>query len=1311
MSETVRHDGDQMSGAAMIGVAASLRWSRPDLTAELAGHVADAAGPGDPAVWLTALGWRVHGVAAVGDGRAAVVEALEALDASDVDPAVLAGPAGQRLLVEIASACRDNGDVALARRLAEAVLARADASPEARFDARLVLARCAGGGRPEEARGLFDSARADARLLPGHASVAVALARSSVAREGGRTDEAVDAAREGLQALGTAGATPDPVSPHLVDALTAQHLGALLEAGRGSEARAVAEAAAARAGTKATRQAAQLRLVIAQATADHGAAAERALSEAAEYAAAVDSPGLEGACRVALGDLAEKQGRLDAALAATRAGLEAEHRDVERGRRFRELVAAVADRLVGDGLSTGGRSNGSAAASVGTTARSGAGGSTQAISSGVASGPAGADRDTRNGTPPARATAEAAGATSAIDALLGGLDAGIVPASWSGTIADPLAEPRPVGRRRGVGDEGESGGRRRRGVGETADEPATTAGRRRKADTGATLDARDDGVDHRRRGAAEASPTSGGRRTADVSGAHGALGSPIDDATESGRRGEVKSGTNGRAAGTGLGSDRGGRDRPELLDGGPAESSEASDDAVAEPGSAQETPAKPRRRATATAVPIEEPDRQAATYGALLGDALISELRASGRWSDDGRPASWPRLRAGDDLPGAVGRRRRNGAPDEPRPDDPLGPGGPEKAEAQQTSDGRPVGRREDRVGGDPDLGAGAAAGGYVRDFTGRRDQGSEEQRGGDPSAPRSDRSTADPGAEAVSGRAARRARAAAVDASTPGGAESATQDEEWPAEASARAGSAVDGDDRAAGAVGGSRSRSRSRSRRSADRLAAEDGAAARRVADLLAGVEGGGRAARRRAREAAEAQTGEAGSTSPGGGRASGPPNAGERTRGDERRRTEAPGRAGEPGGGGEPGRANGLAGRDEPGRPTVGLGPEGPTGGSPHRGERTRPAGPARAGAPGREGTDESRGIGSPPRADLSGGGRSSRVEEPARSSGAASSDVAPSPAARAADDWLRSAIAELDRVWGKPDALSGALPAAAAAGGRGDDGGAGNDGEGLGTSVVLDFVDGDRRIGSPDVERVLRGLSDRMRVHLPSRARVRTEDPSTVRVDLPGRDRSETAAWLHPVLRDLASSVTGDAGLRGARLRGTVHGTDGATGVQLIQDIEPSPPPAARSTNGRTGAGTFRLEDLAVRPGSGGRRHRRSGAAPGSEGTGASDDEGDRAGPASPPSASAATAASPPPAADGRGSTTGSDEHGPGADGTGADGIGPGSGPAGGDTDAKADTPAANGGGAEQEGAATKETPTEALGLGDLLAGAMAAYRGL
>jgi hypothetical protein len=150
--------------------------------------------------------------------------------------------------------------------------------------------------------------------------------------------------------------------------------------------------------------------------------------------------------------------------------------------------------------------------------------------------------------------------------------------------------------------------------------------------------------------------------------------------------------------------------------------------------------------------------------------------------------------------------------------------------------------------------------------------------------------------------------------------------------------------------------------------------------------------------------------------------------------------------------------------------------------------------------------------------------------------------------------------------------------------------------VGASVVIDIVEGDRRVHSPQAERILRDLSDRMRVHLPRRGRVRPEDPATLRVDLPGRDRAESAAWMHPVMRDLAAAVAkavsrdpiGMGGLGAVRLRGTVHGTDGELGVQMIQELpepgaEPEAPIERTQPAAGTGGGRRRLRSAEDRDG--------------------------------------------------------------------------------------------------------------------------------
>jgi hypothetical protein len=116
--------------------------------------------------------------------------------------------------------------------------------------------------------------------------------------------------------------------------------------------------------------------------------------------------------------------------------------------------------------------------------------------------------------------------------------------------------------------------------------------------------------------------------------------------------------------------------------------------------------------------------------------------------------------------------------------------------------------------------------------------------------------------------------------------------------------------------------------------------------------------------------------------------------------------------------------------------------------------------------------------------------------------------------------------------------------------------------FGSSVVVDLVRGDERMSTQAAQEALRALTERIREHLPVHAAVRDDGPDELVVVLPGHGRAATAAWLHPVLRELADHVDPARGLAGARLRGSVHGTNGRAGVQLIQDIVASAEPTRR-----------------------------------------------------------------------------------------------------------------------------------------------------
>ncbi|NMI02257.1 hypothetical protein [Pseudonocardia acidicola] len=237
-----------------------------------------------------------------------------------------------------------------------------------------------------------------------------------------------------------------------------------------------------------------------------------------------------------------------------------------------------------------------------------------------------------------------------------------------------------------------------------------------------------------------------------------------------------------------------------------------------------------------------------------------------------------------------------------------------------------------------------------------------------------------------------------------------------------------------------------------------------------------------------------------------------------------------------------------------------------------------------------------------------------------------------AAQAAGDWLSAAIAELDRVWGAPPP-DPAAPRSATDGSRANrrsgpesrrsepEPAQAQANPSAGTVVVLDLAAGDQRITGTAPRSAMRRVSRRLGGDLPEGARLRNNGPDVVEVTLPGMERGAAAAWLHRVLGGLAEGLPTGPELDRARLRATVQGADGTVGAQILHELGPSstpqppteaasrahdPEPAdapdedtsavadgssASSRHAADGRRPFRPDGIEVRPGSGGRRHRR------------------------------------------------------------------------------------------------------------------------
>ncbi|TQM14667.1 hypothetical protein FB558_1436 [Pseudonocardia kunmingensis] len=306
----------------------------------------EASAAGERERWLAAAGWAVHGRATTGDGRDIACDVLTGL--SRWGTSVLDLPAARRLRVELAMVAAGAGEVGSARQLV-APVAVDDGEPELLADLRCVHARCAVEDTPADVTDAIGAAVAAWQAVGGPAGeiggASVALIEAVVERRAGRPAAAVERAKDGLARLerGRAGAgTP---SGHLGAALAAEWLSALLDADRAAEALDGCAALLPRLSewSRPTRQLALLRLTVARVLAAQDGAADTAqlLEQAAEDAAGSGASDLEAVCRTALGALYEKAERLDAALETLQLAVTAERRDRARARRFAQALAEL----------------------------------------------------------------------------------------------------------------------------------------------------------------------------------------------------------------------------------------------------------------------------------------------------------------------------------------------------------------------------------------------------------------------------------------------------------------------------------------------------------------------------------------------------------------------------------------------------------------------------------------------------------------------------------------------------------------------------------------------------------------------------------------------------------------------------------------------------------------------------------------------------------------------------------------------------------------------------------------------------------
>ncbi|MFC5236882.1 hypothetical protein [Pseudonocardia zijingensis] len=176
--------------------------------------------------------------------------------------------------------------------------------------------------------------------------------------------------------------------------------------------------------------------------------------------------------------------------------------------------------------------------------------------------------------------------------------------------------------------------------------------------------------------------------------------------------------------------------------------------------------------------------------------------------------------------------------------------------------------------------------------------------------------------------------------------------------------------------------------------------------------------------------------------------------------------------------------------------------------------------------------------------------------------------PAPAAAAtgaaaepgdSDDWLQSALAELDRalsglsVGGPPDIetpFTAETPAEEAGIGELDlEEPADHDG----CAVVVDIARDGRRFAGPRAAAVVRSVADLIADRLPEGGRSRFGDADALVVTRAGWSRADATDWMHRTLPTLLDGFATAEELPGAQLRVAVHDADGPVGAQILQPL--------------------------------------------------------------------------------------------------------------------------------------------------------------
>jgi hypothetical protein len=120
--------------------------------------------------------------------------------------------------------------------------------------------------------------------------------------------------------------------------------------------------------------------------------------------------------------------------------------------------------------------------------------------------------------------------------------------------------------------------------------------------------------------------------------------------------------------------------------------------------------------------------------------------------------------------------------------------------------------------------------------------------------------------------------------------------------------------------------------------------------------------------------------------------------------------------------------------------------------------------------------------------------------------------------------------------------------------------------VGCTVVIDLARDGRRFAGIRAATVIREVAGLVAELVPAGSRVRFDEPDVLSLVLPGWEGPDATRWMYRTLPALLAGFVASEDIRGVQLRATVHDVDGPVGAQLLHRID-----GGRSgTAGRHGA---------------------------------------------------------------------------------------------------------------------------------------------